>query len=517
MISPTDAPSELLKQLYQAGVETKKRLEQDSYSWICRFESRMQLYELQSFVMPGRRWTQMWIEAQGQKHLILTMIEMDGYWYLSTMEGNFRYRPFEGVVPFVAFYVLRQNSLPMTLSEPAIDAKYVDTVNGVAHFRSDLPDDLTAELQFTLQQLEQGDPTGSSPQTIQMRAQVMQMIESGVATQINVESGIITQRGAPSRRIATSNPAWGASPDPRMFSIDSIEWEDRTSSLIASEASRNQLITAEVEPRWQMGRPHGDGNRVLLNIETGETRRLPLAHGQPLSGVLSHCRTKAYIPQLLGDYLQHSNFVPVELDLETGEAKNLGSPELLSGRASWMALSSDGTKLAIRYDKDPANMDHPRLYVIDLASGETQQVGDVDVQAYLSWLDDGSGVIFAKEKYVRPDLQPTIEIARIDMSGEFTILREGMMPVVIPKANRILFKKFEGMLWHTCDLKGGDVKLFADGLPGAIQLSVMPEGDRVVAVRELAEQEPKLQVIDLETGDATDIPAGPGYWRDPQC
>lgn len=521
MISPTSSSSgDLVKQLYEAGLETQRRLEQESFSWICRFESRIQLYELQSFVMPGRRWTQMWIEAQGQKHLILTMIEMDGQWYLSTMEGNFRYRPYEAVVPFAAFYVLHDYSMPSTLAEPVIDGTYVDTINGVAHFRSDLPADLMAELQQTLNQLEMNDPSGQAPQTAQMRSQVLQMIENGKATQIDVATGIITQRGAPSRRVALSIPAWGATPDPRMFSVENMEWEDRTGSLLLSESDREQLVTIEVEPRWQVGRPPADGIRVLLNIESGEARRLPLEHGIPLNGVLSLCRTKLYLPRILGDYLEHAGLAPIELDLESGSVKQLGPPQLQTGRSSWFALSADGSKLAFRYDKKPSHLEEPRLYVLDLASGEAKQIGEDKAEAYISWLDDGSGVIMARQKNIRPDLQPTIEIFRIDLNGESQFFREGMMPVVIPNAGRILFKKFAGKLWHTCDLEGGDEQLFADGLPGMLQISVMPDGSRAVGVREIYEEQgpyTQPQVIDLKTGETKDIPIGPGRWIDPRC
>jgi hypothetical protein len=174
--------------------------------------------------------------------------------------------------------------------------------------------------------------------------QLRNALESGLALAVQVDSGVIVTDGGIGHRIWVKNPKWLDSKDDSFFDVKQEKWIDNSQSLAHEPATRNQLILIGYAPLWTPRQGKVDIHPVVINIVTGEMRRLPFSQGgcMPGSACFSADRTKVYISGTLPDAGRAALF---EVDLLTGAERRLTSPEL-QGCFISPALSPDGQQLA---------------------------------------------------------------------------------------------------------------------------------------------------------------------------
>jgi hypothetical protein len=109
----------------------------------------------------------------------------------------------------------------------------------------------------------------------------------------------------------------------------------------------------------------------------------------------------------------------------------------------------------------------------------------------------------------------TDTIARMDLQGRVTKIRQGSSPVLLNDGKTILFEESKSRTWHTCDLEGGNVKLYAGGLPGYGFPSPAPDGKRIIMMHFLPAKAPIPMILPL--GDSKGEPAmtSQGLWAMP--
>ena len=175
-----------------------------------------------------------------------------------------------------------------------------------------------------------------------------------------------------------------------------------------------------------------------------------------------------------------------EVDLETGENRRLGGALLASGFTLMPALSPDGSTLAVLHKGAAGRLLETRVCLVDLGTGEARAVGEPHDLAFPSWLPDGKGLVLLLREVADPSdvAGPrTATIARMDLEGRLTRIREGGMPVLLNDGKTILFQDTKARTWQACGLDGGDPRPYAGGLPGYGFPSPAPDGKRIIMMR----------------------------------
>ena len=133
--------------------------------------------------------------------------------------------------------------------------------------------------------------------------------------------------------------------------------------------------------------------------------------------------------------------------------------------------------------------------------------------AFPSWLPDGRGLILLVRvpDVARNRLIDTI--ARMDLDGKLTNLREGSMPVVLGDGRRILFE--DSKTWHTCNLDGKDVRPYAEGLKGFGFPAPAPDGKRLLMMRFETGKAPVPVVLPIDSSEGKPATTAPGLWALP--
>jgi len=244
-----------------------------------------------------------------------------------------------------------------------------------------------------------------------------------------------------------------------------------------------------------------------VNLRTGQVRRVPFRGPAGLGGCFSRDRRKVYVSGL---DMQNGGLAIYEIDLSTGENRRIGEGALPDGMALMSALSGDGTTLAVlMFSPDLQS----QLYLVDLAGDKARPLGRPMDTAFLSWLDDGQGLILVDRKMVSMDESTEDSVARMTLDGTVTVLVPGRHPVLIPRRGRILFQQDDG--WKTSDLDGRNVELYAGGMKGYGFPAVSPDGTRLVWMRFETGKMPQPVIQTFGSTAVTELDLGPGLWAGP--
>ena len=176
------------------------------------------------------------------------------------------------------------------------------------------------------------------------------------------------------------------------------------------------------------------------------------------------------------------------------------------------ALSPDGTTLAVQHNGMRGRILETQMHLIDLATNKARPIGEPHDMAFASWLPDGSGLVLTVR---RPGATPdtTIEgIARMDLDGRVTPIRDGDMPTLVGDGRTILYRDHDSRLWRTCGLDGKDDKPYADGLPGYAFPALSPDGRRLVMMGVGPGQAPMPTLFKLGESAGRPLTKGPGLW-----
>jgi Tol biopolymer transport system component len=204
-----------------------------------------------------------------------------------------------------------------------------------------------------------------------------------------------------------------------------------------------------------------------------------------------------------------------EINLLTGEHRQLGGKALEAGILHFPVISPDGRTLAaIKADWASGPL-HSQVHLVDIASGTSKPLGKPLDTAFLSWLPDGEGLILVSRESPDPN-QPSIgTICRMDLAGKLTPLRKGNAPLVLENTKRILFEDSETDEWKTCDFHGDDVRPFGDGMKDFGFPTPSPDGNRLIMMKFEVLKGPRPYIVEVSTGKSEPLLVGEGLWALP--
>ena len=281
---------------------------------------------------------------------------------------------------------------------------------------------------------------------------------------------------------------------------------DRSSPL---PPDRDDLVMIGHSAMWRPGMASMDTDGRLLNIRTGEMRRIPFDGVITMAGCFVADRNAVVVT---GAGLTQGGFGLYLIDLATGVNRRLGGEELVTGMSMGPCLSPDGRTVAVMHKTSEGELLDWQMYLIDLESGRTRAVGKPFDGHSLSWLGDGSGLIGVRRHEVPGEKFHAKRIVRIGLDGAIEELRSGDFAQVIGRnRDRILFQDDDDQ-WYTCDLTGANVKKVGDGLPGHQFPTISPDGERVLLMSFSKGRGPLPVEVSLADGKVTPTKAGPGLW-----
>ena len=187
---------------------------------------------------------------------------------------------------------------------------------------------------------------------------------------------------------------------------------------------------------------------------------------------------------------------------------------LAGGFTLFPVLSPDGRTLAVVHKGADERRLDTQVCLVDVETGAARRLGGPHDMAFVSWLPDGRGLIVLV-RVPDPARNRLIDtIARMDLDGKLTDLREGSMPVLLGGGKRILFRDSQSD-WKTCNLDGQDVKPYADGLKGYGFPAPSPDGKRLLMMRFQPGKGPEPVVLPIDAGQGKAATTAPGLWAMP--
>ena len=259
-----------------------------------------------------------------------------------------------------------------------------------------------------------------------------------------------------------------------------------------------------------MPSPEADGR--LLDMKTGRYRRIPFEGAMTLPGCFTRDRTSVVVTGvdttagIMGLY---------QIDLKAGTNRQLGGDLLASGYSLFPRLSPDGKTVAVLHKGASGQILELQVCLVDLATGAAKPLGEPRDTGPLSWLPDGKGLIITDRKPIDVSKPAISTICRLDLDGRLTKLCAGGSPVVLDEEKRILFEDQATRLWQTCDLEGGDVKLYADGMKGCAFPAPSPDGKKLLMMHFRAGQAPEPLIFPLGQTAGKPATTAPGLWKSP--
>ncbi|EAQ78093.1 hypothetical protein [Blastopirellula marina] len=505
-----------IQDIVAAGRQTQERLATDTAAWTTVLELPNDLFAEVDTVRAADMEKQVIRLTKGDSRLeIAEIISREGLWYVTTKEGNFKYRPFEAPLSFpAAYFFLARSEIRMIVDEIDEAVNFAGVADNVATYRMPLPEANAQQIKSALKMIK--DAETRSPDSVNQKMRdTKQMLEgtlnTGIEVKLDITNGVILKDGVFKKQVWFKNFRWVPASEDSQFDISQQQWTDRTQPL-ANQESLRDLITIANQPLWRPGTPDGDMNLLLLNIRTGDFRRLPYQHGVALGGCFSKDRSRVY---LAGNLPLEGSMCLFEIDLLSGENIRIGGPELQSGMVLSCVLSPDDRYLAVLKQatgKGPLDF---QIYIHDLETGETRPLGETMDTGFPSWLPDGKGIVLVTREYAALDKPSINTVCRMDLSGKITSLLQGSSPVMLMSESRIMYENNETDLWYSCDLDGKDVQMIGDGLKGYGFPTASPDGNQVIMMKFGGAEGPRPYLVEISSGQATPIPAGPGLWAYP--
>lgn len=506
--------------LARAGRATLGRLETQAASWTATTHlaggSRAVVEVVQA---PGMRRSVLSIEAQGRRFEVLRIINRDGLWYVTEGARRGKYRPFEAPsdLPSAYFFLTRSEPLCITEAEGEEFGAYEGTADGVATYRTPLGEPQVLQLRKMLDEYETmkaRDPDlASNPEMERTFERMRDLLEEGIPTRVEVASGLVVRYGASEKQTEIHDFRWLERVPPEAFGVEGVEWQDFTEDPTGGDPT--ELVMLGHNGTWRPGTRTGETDGRLLDLRTGSYRRIPFHGATVLPGCFLKDRRRVVVSGLdaiegvLGLY---------EVDLTTGENRRLGGDLLASGMTLMPALSPDGTTLAVLHKGATGGILDTQVCLVDLKSGEARTLGEPRDLAFLSWSPNGEGLVLLHREVADPTNPTgprTDTIARMDLEGRISKIREGSSPVLLADGETILFEDKETRTWQTCDLEGANVRPYAGGLSGYGFPSPSPDGERIMMMRFEQGAAPVPTILPI--GEDKGVPAttAPGLWATP--
>jgi len=451
----------------------------------------------------------------GRRTEVLRIIQRDGLWYVTDERGAYKHRPYEypAESPFV--YLCLERSEPQAYDAgffPA-DTRFQGTNGKIISLRRPLPPATLGQVRNGIAQLERLGEQRSPEQQALLR-QLKDLADNGLLITVDQATGLLTEYGTEKLRTRFGPLTFPAAVDEQEFAIPDRNWKDLSGDPTAGDL--NDLVMIGHDSRVRPGGKVYDLDGRLLNVRTGQARRLPFEGGVAMPGCFLKDRKGVIV---CGTDIETGYLRPVQIDLKTGANKPLGGPELNACHVLGCDLSSDGKTLVISAvtPGDPLKT-WSQLYTIDLATNATRPLGGRIDTAGAQWTADGKHVVLLDRNYASNGEGPAQTIVLMDMNGKTTPIVRGALPQMLADRKTILFEEPGTDLLQTCDLRGGNIKPLGDGMKGYGFPAPAPDGKRMLLMKFRAGDLPQPVIITIgEPGEklATDAPGlwGMPVWR----
>lgn len=509
-----------LRSLAQSGRATLKRLQEQAASWtaVTRLANGAGIF-VDVLATPKMRRTVLSVEVAGKRNEVLRIIDRDGIWYVTEGQKTGKYRPFEAPFEMAnAYYFLTRAELQCIAEHQGVTlGKYEATKDGVASYRVPLAEPVKRMLQRNQADLEaliKKEPArANNPELMRTMERNRDLVEKGTATKIEIASGMIVQFGSSDRQTEFQKFSWIDGVGLEQFSVEKKQWESFLDDPTTGDTS--ELLMMSHSGTWRPGQKSPDTDGRLVDLRTGRYRRIPFRGASVMPGCFLKGRTRVVISGLdsltgvLGLY---------EIDLKTGANRQLGGEALGIGLSLMPALSPDGKTLAVLHKGAAGSTLDSQIYLVDVETGDSKALGQLGDMAFLSWLPDGNGlVILLRESTDRSNLSSpqTKTICRISLDGQIKKLRDGDTPLLLTDGKTILFQDANVHTWHTCDLDGANVKLYAGGMTGYGFPAAASDGNRILFMHFRTGNAPEPMIFPIGKSDGKPAITKSGLWAMP--
>ena len=445
----------------------------------------------------------------------LQIISRDGLWYATDKSGSCKYRPYELPTesPFMYLCLERCTPLFVTPDRPLTGAMLEGVKDHIATFRLALDADSARFMQAVIDNLhalqqQSGKPLGA--ELDKQLADLKDFLANGMAVRVDVSTGQIIEFGAPKLRTRISGFRFLPHADPADFAVADRPWQDYSDDPTAG--TLDDLIMIGHYPPGRVGNKNYDLDGRLMDVKTGRFRRLAFEGGVVMPGCFLKDRRAVIVG---GMDSQTPAIRPYEIDLKTGRNRLLGGALLQQGFTLIMDLSPDGKTLALFHSDPAAGLLHGQVFLLDIKSGVAKPIGKPIDTGFLNWTADGQHIVLLDRKSTDLNSPSIGSLAIMDMEGRVNLLRRGNFPVLLADRQTILFEDSETTLWHTCDLKGQDDKLFGDGLKGYGFPAPAPDGKRILMMKFEPGKLPLPIVLPIGESKGQVITNVPGLWGMP--
>ncbi len=503
--------------LAAAGQASMKRFQKESASW----KSTTSLpggvdVVVESVSAPNALRCVLSFEMRGRRDEFARITQKDGVWYVVEGRKAGKYRPFEAPFDVPTAYVFLVRSRPQFILAPeqAEFGTYQATRNGLATYRTPLPDAQAKQLQSSIDEFDKfmkATPGQAvPPEAARTIDEARDVLKNGLSTEVEVGSGMLTQLGPPEMRTKVTEFRWRGEMDPKDFATDGPKWEDYTDDPTAGD--RGDLVMMGHSGLWRPGMPAQDADGRLLDLKTGRFRRIAFRSAVTLPG----CFTKDRMAVVVTGVDTMTGAMGIyEINLKTGQHRQLGGALLATGFSLFPCLSPDGKTVAVVHNGASGGLLDAQICLVDLATGNAKPLGKPRDTGPVSWLPDSKGLVIVERTSIDVS-KPAVEaVCRLDLDGRVTKLCPGSSPVVLGESKRIMFQDQTTRLWMTCDISGADVKLYADGMKEYAFPAPAPDGKRLLMMRFRKGQAPEPMIFSLEQTEGKAATTVPGLWKSP--
>lgn len=513
--APADPQQVDLKALVETGAKTLQRLRTTPASWSVSNTLPSGAVITVSVLRAGEKQrTVFTVDSGGQRVEVLRLISRDGLWYATDRAGSYKHRPFEVPVetPFIYLCLSRAEPMFVTEEHPILGDKLESVDANVATFRQPLPPEKAGPLQALVEGMEASAREGGRPLTPEARRQttaILDMLAKGTSTRVDLSTGRIMEYGTERLRSRVTDFRFLPQVEEREFAVEGRQWQDYSDDPTAGNLE--DLVMIGHHPGVQPGAKKYDLDGRLMDVRTGRFRRIPFQGGVVMPGCFLRDRRSVVVTGLDPETGAVRSY---QIDLKTRQSRALGGALLESGVTLGADLSPDGRTVAVLHLDPSGNLLRSQVCLIDLATGDAKPLGKPMDTAFVSWTADGRLVLLHRQ-YKDPDSPAVTSLAVMDMQGTVTVLRRGNHPVPLADRQTILFEDPDTRLWYTCDLKGKNVKLFADGLKGYGFPAPAPDGKRILMMRFNPPALPEPVVLEVGQPEGRVITRTAGLWGIP--
>ena len=305
--------------------------------------------------------------------------------------------------------------------------------------------------------------------------------------------------------------------DAKTFDVQGFRGEDCSKPMTQAADPGNLVMLMHFPPAPPTDLV-GGMTLAVVDLATGRFRRVPLEVGDGVLGCFFKDRKRVIVQgQKIGGLPPTGLY---EVNLETGENRLLTpkssdtlmwwTPSLSPDDKTVLTAGMTAATMGGMLDKEkPAFLKQP--WLIDLETLKTTKVGGPIDGSDLAWLPDGKGFVLVVHKWVADGKPPLSTVSEMDLDGKVTPLLAGTCPVVLADSNLVLFKG-EDDLWHTCDVQGGNVRLFADGMKGFDYPWPVGDGKHILWAHNFDSPGGRVEAVEIGKTSGTPVINAPGLW-----